>query len=232
LEPIKSCVACNGTGRYYTEHLKIKRKCICTLLTSEEIQEVLGSKKEILTKRNLVLQAEPASSALLFLYLLSKGTCTDEDEEYRALQQANQYGESLGYLMGRRKKIRTEDLGGFIVEHGETVESPVRPIPENPEMGKAELHYEDIVKRHLKEPVFDKKSEEDKTEFHYNIGCINCQHIYKEMLKIGPLIFCPECFKEVFKTKNPLKEEKSVVRAWLSYNQDILLGQHPIKPGV
>jgi hypothetical protein len=225
LEPNKTCKACSGTGKYYIEQLEIYRKCICTLLTEKEIQEVISSKREVLTKRNLVLKEEVSASALLFIYLLNKGACTEED---KALQQANLYGESLGYLMGRRKKIRTDD-SGMIPVVVSTPAVPLVPIPDHAAIGTPEIHYEDIVKRPYE---VKSKTEGSKVEIHYNIGCINCQSLHREMPKIGPLIFCTECFKEVFKTKNPLIEEKSVVRAWLSYNQDILLGQHPIKPGL
>lgn len=228
MDPNNECDACSGTGKYYIETLEIYRKCICTLLTEEEIQEVLSSKREILTKRNLILKDEVSASALLFIYLLDKGTCTNDTEEDKALQQANQYGESLGYLMGRRKKIRTDESGMVPVVVGTSI-GPEVPLQNNVLADKPEIHYEDIVNR---PPVVKSKPEESNVEIHYNIGCINCQSIHREMPKIGPLVFCPDCFKGVFKTKNPLMEEKSVVRAWLSYNQDILLGQHPIKPGV
>lgn len=70
-------------------------------------------------------------------------------------------------------------------------------------------------------------------EVHYNACCLNCDAIRKRMIKIGPLYFCMKCAQSIFKSDFPLQEEKAVVRAWLNYNQDLLLDmKSPIKPAV
>lgn len=214
--------------------MSIPKRCVCKLLSAKDIQAIIDNKPRDLIRISQTLPSELTASALLLNFLLRKSGSVSEEEEYKAMQQANLYGESLGNLMGRRKKIRVEEISGLVSKSEESLNLGEPSTVVEYTGGDIRVPPNAIISAPIKEDKIEEKLPEitkvSAVEFHYNSRCLSCQKLDEKMIKIGPLIFCSDCFKLYFKTNNPLVEEKSVVRAWLSYTQDILLGQNPIKP--
>lgn len=63
----------------------------------------------------------------------------------------------------------------------------------------------------------------------YNSKCLCCSDLEKEMVKVGPMVFCPECFKLEFIDKGVYNTKTSEIatnsqeyKGWLeAYNRYI-----------
>lgn len=49
----------------------------------------------------------------------------------------------------------------------------------------------------------------------YNNFCVKCDKTEREMVKVGAVIFCHNCYTESFKTDDPVKKEKKVYGKYL-----------------
>ena len=48
----------------------------------------------------------------------------------------------------------------------------------------------------------------------FNTPCLKCGKTERKMIKVGLPIFCESCFKEEFKTDNPVDEESKKYKYW------------------
>lgn len=49
----------------------------------------------------------------------------------------------------------------------------------------------------------------------YNKDCLKCGKVEYMMVQIGSLVFCDGCFKETFKTPDPVSEERNIYLEWV-----------------
>ena len=224
--PNKDCIACKGTGKVFVERLKYTRKCVCTFLTKEEIEEILSSK--FLFIYHLDLSYEVAAGVLLVEHLINKESNPNNIDELDICTKAGYYNDSLWYMLQKRKvSFDSEEIILPEIPEEKLEAEEMDTTIKDPEIEKLEK---------MDTPIEAESDEETEntyieTEIHHNAECINCNAVRRKMLKVGTLFFCLKCAKVAFKTNNPLLEEKAIVRAWLNYNQDLLLGmQDPIKP--
>lgn len=50
---------------------------------------------------------------------------------------------------------------------------------------------------------------------HHNAECIVCAALEAEMVRVGAVIFCNGCVQRVFKTDNPVIDERETYLKWL-----------------
>lgn len=50
---------------------------------------------------------------------------------------------------------------------------------------------------------------------YHNADCIKCSKLEKEMVIVGALIFCRECFISTFSTEDPIKNEYDIYLKYL-----------------
>ena len=50
---------------------------------------------------------------------------------------------------------------------------------------------------------------------HNNTPCSSCDLIEVQMVRVGAIIFCTDCFKTEFKTMDPVTLEKDKYRIWV-----------------
>lgn len=55
---------------------------------------------------------------------------------------------------------------------------------------------------------------------HYNTECLKCNNVFKYMVRVGVLVFCDNCFKEEFKSSDPVREEREKYKHWLHFQTE------------
>ena len=50
---------------------------------------------------------------------------------------------------------------------------------------------------------------------HHNAGCIKCKALHLEMVRVGAVIFCEDCVRQEFSSKDPVREEREIYLKWL-----------------
>ena len=50
---------------------------------------------------------------------------------------------------------------------------------------------------------------------HHNAKCVKCAALEAEMVRVGAVIFCNTCVEIVFKTVNPVIDERETYLKWL-----------------
>ena len=53
-----------------------------------------------------------------------------------------------------------------------------------------------------------------------NTKCVKCHTIEEEMIRVGAIIICHKCFREEFKTKDPVTLERDNYLKWLHIQVD------------
>lgn len=51
---------------------------------------------------------------------------------------------------------------------------------------------------------------------YFNAECIKCKSIKKEMVRVGVIIMCSDCFEHKFKTDDPVSKERKIYLHWLN----------------
>jgi hypothetical protein len=57
---------------------------------------------------------------------------------------------------------------------------------------------------------------------HYNSPCLQCNKLEEQMVKVGVVVICQDCCKELFKTDKPLDEPiyKELLKKWRKQDED------------
>lgn len=55
---------------------------------------------------------------------------------------------------------------------------------------------------------------------HYNLqhngSCVRCDLVEKFMVRVGAVIFCAKCTKDIFNSADPVREERDIYLKWLA----------------
>jgi hypothetical protein len=54
-----------------------------------------------------------------------------------------------------------------------------------------------------------------KPMVHYNTSCLRCGKLEKEMVRVGILTMCNDCFMVEFHTDDPVEKEKQNYYIWV-----------------
>ena len=60
----------------------------------------------------------------------------------------------------------------------------------------------------------------DSIHPHFNADCLKCGCVVKEMLRVGSIVFCPECFNSEFHSEDPVHDEREKYLKWLKKSQE------------
>lgn len=60
----------------------------------------------------------------------------------------------------------------------------------------------------------------DNIRIHSNASCVECDVVLKEMVRVGAIVLCSSCFKSIFKTKNPVRDEREKYLALLKKSEE------------
>lgn len=55
---------------------------------------------------------------------------------------------------------------------------------------------------------------------HHNSECVVCAALDAKMVRVGAVIFCNGCVERVFKTDNPVKDERETYLKWLNKRKE------------
>lgn len=60
----------------------------------------------------------------------------------------------------------------------------------------------------------------NKPRICYNAECLRCNEVKKEMVAVGVIIMCDECFKIEFHTDDPVREERDKYLYWVNVHKE------------
>jgi hypothetical protein len=63
--------------------------------------------------------------------------------------------------------------------------------------------------------ALDKYTRLSNFHTHHNAECVVCAALHAEMVRVGAVIFCTGCVQRVFKTDDPVREERETYLKWL-----------------
>lgn len=55
---------------------------------------------------------------------------------------------------------------------------------------------------------------------YHNVRCLKCNQLFDILWHVGNLFFCEPCYREEFKTENPVTQEREVYLQWLKKDQE------------